>query len=112
MTEIDFSDPYWGDYSGVGPGWHQIVLDLDKKLREVVPGFQWAQVKEKFGGLRAYTFVEGASEKIIRQVLDLTDAAEAQAWKTCERCGQPGRLREDRSWLLTLCDECDSVGKP
>ncbi|MGL6236121.1 MAG: hypothetical protein ACRC20_12345 [Segniliparus sp.] len=113
MTEIDFTDPYWGSYSDVGPGWHGIVLELDKKLREEAPGFRWSQIKEKFGGLRAYLFFgEDTPDEVRERAHQLTDAAEEQAWKTCEKCGEPGRMRKEHAWGRTLCDTCDSESKP
>jgi len=24
----------------------------------------------------------------------------------CEKCGQPGKLREELEWISTLCDTC------
>jgi len=61
--------------------------------------FEVLQVKEKFGGLRFY--VNCRRNEAIRQRIGI--AAE-ESFRTCEVCGQPGRLREDR-WIKTLCDE-------
>lgn len=33
---------------------------------------------------------------------------ENRAVHTCEQCGKPGTLRTDRSWLQTLCEDCNS----
>jgi hypothetical protein len=80
----------------VGPGWAKILDKLyDVKPRSVYV----AQVKEKFGGLRFY--VGSASEEFF----DAIDAAEEESYKTCEQCGEPGELREDLSWILTLCEK-------
>lgn len=58
------------------------------------------QVKEKFGGLRFYTY--GGD--------DITNAfisfAESMSMKICETCGQPGKQQGDRGWIHTACDPC------
>jgi hypothetical protein len=57
------------------------------------------QVKEKFGGLRFY--IEGGSDAVFA----LIDKAEALSERTCETCGEPGKLR-GKGWVSTLCDAC------
>lgn len=97
--------PPWRTVS-VGEGWYPIVLELDKSLRLVAPDYKVLQVKEKFGGLRYYTtFPAGDYMELKDRVNPLMRAAESKAGRTCEECGQPGRLRDDRRWLRTLCDE-------
>lgn len=58
-----------------------------------------AQVKEKFGGLRFY--VDGGDT----YVHSIIDFAEALSFRICEDCGNAGKLRDDRPWYRTLCDE-------
>jgi hypothetical protein len=84
----------------VGPGWYDLVIDLDTQIREIDPGYTIAQIKEKFGGLRFYLGTEPAHAD---QVNALLEAAERKASQTCEECGQPGSLR-NAGWLKTLCD--------
>ena len=80
----------------VGKGWSKIL----DKLYDVKPRSVYVmQVKEKFGGLRFY--VGGAS----REFFDAIDAAEKESYLTCEICGEPGKLRQDLGWLLTLCEK-------
>lgn len=57
-----------------------------------------AQIKEKFGQLRFY--YDGGDD----YVSGLVTMAENWADKTCEKCGQPGKLRHG-GWIKTLCDE-------
>ena len=54
--------------------------------------YSFAQVKEKFGGLRVYMnqTTPGIDEAI--------DAATEQASTTCEKCGKKGSLREHGWW--------------
>ena len=67
--------------------------------------FEVLQVKEKFGGLRFY--VNCRKEEAIRQRIG---AAAEESFRTCEVCGQPGKLRED-GWIKTLCDLHDASAR-
>jgi hypothetical protein len=60
------------------------------------------QVKEKFGGLRFYI---NSSDAFIYGAIDM---AEKMSYRICEDCGRSGKSRNDRSWILTLCDECNA----
>jgi WXG100 family type VII secretion target len=93
----------------VGRGWWPTVARLERRLRESVPGFEgFAEVKTKFGGLRAYPdFADDTPGEARRRAYLLVEAAAERCAAVCEKCGLPGRLREDRAWILTLCDECD-----
>jgi hypothetical protein len=70
--------------------------------RETGHQFEVLQVKEKFGGLRIH--VKHANDAIRERI----EVAQEEAYRTCEVCGQPGRLREG-NWIKTLCDEHASV---
>jgi len=115
-----FQQPYGGFC--VGEGWWPILVALcdniqqhidlreqyreyllenskgDKALPEAVPQVLVAQIKEKFGGLRFY--YDGGDDYI----RGLVHMAESWASKTCETCGQPGKLRGG-GWLHTACEE-------
>lgn len=56
------------------------------------------QVKEKYGTLRFYVY--GADEYIDGMI----HMAEGISARTCETCGNPGKIR-DGGWIRTLCDE-------
>jgi hypothetical protein len=62
--------------------------------------FKFAQIKEKFGGLRIYN--DGYSDDYIHGVIDM---AEAMSYKTCEVTGRPGFLCKKGTWVKTLCLE-------
>ena len=84
-----------------GDGWFDLEWKLCESLEAegVGPAYNLFQIKEKFGGLRWYA--EGGNEAsniLVRE-------AEKEADKTCEKCGQPGKLRPG-GWVMTLCDEC------
>ena len=83
--------------------WGLIYLeDLNEVLEkhDIVDKFRFSQVKEKFGGLRAYNF--GQPEE--------WDSHE-RAWEyisehTCVKCGKfPSKMRYD-SWISPWCDKC------
>jgi formylmethanofuran dehydrogenase subunit E len=40
---------------------------------------------------------------------DIVDKAEIESSHTCERCGEVGKTRTNRSWLVTLCDKCEKI---
>jgi hypothetical protein len=92
-----------------GDGWFNLINDLckniqnelnkrsNKKLKEE---FKVNQIKEKFGGLRFYTYCDN------EQIHKLIDIAETLSFKTCECCGRKGKLCNVEGWLTTLCGDC------
>jgi hypothetical protein len=62
-----------------------------------------AQIKEKFGGLRFYINGE-LPEELQAQV---ARAERETSYKICEKCGQPGTLRQG-GWVHTYCDACET----
>jgi hypothetical protein len=85
----------------VGPGWCGIVHRLVADLLELGWDGEVFQVKEKFGGLRFY--IRDSTPAMSNRIF----MAEGQSYRTCEQCGEPGVIRGDRSWILTLCDTCN-----
>jgi hypothetical protein len=83
-------------YDQVGKGWHPL---LDKIFAILPEDAVVLQVKEKFGGLRFY--VDYVDEK----VLDFIDEVEAESFKICEVCGQPGECKPIGGWYQTLCPQ-------
>jgi len=84
---------------GCGDGWYHILLGLSQALEELDEDINVVQVKEKLGTLRFY--VEGASEI----AHDLIDQAEAMSAKTCEVCGEPGKLKRRDGWISVACSK-------
>ena len=102
-----FPEMYSNVYCGCDhpPGWDGLVwnlrtiiyiFDQDDQLRV-------AQTKEKFGGLRFY--VDDIPEECHEIIEGAIWQTERTSFKTCQDCGEPGRVR-DGGWVLTLCDEC------
>lgn len=80
--EKDESVPIWED-------------ELSQALEELPTILQ---VKEKFGSLRFY--ISGGTE-IMQHYIDF---ATALSNHTCEKCGSPGKSRND-GWIKVLCDK-------
>lgn len=87
--------------TATGPGWRPLLERLLKKLDALGWDGEVAQVKQKFGTLRFYI---GAGSD---EIYDAISEAERESAKTCEDCGEPGKLRTKRYWLETLCDDCE-----
>lgn len=84
-----------------GNGWLESFYNLCRELLvEVKSDFQWAQLKEKFGGARCY--YQGS---ITPYGSKLIHYFEGDMESVCEVCGKPGTLRTD-GWYMALCDEC------
>ncbi len=89
-----------------GDGWYTLIDSLCGMIEHHLkynappdaPPVVALQIKEKFGTLRFY--VSGGDT--------VTDSfiqfAEYFSGKVCEQCGNPGKIRDDMSWLTTLCD--------
>jgi len=91
-----------------GDGWFDIVWRLCTNLEPLVAkleeqrgeSFEVLAVKEEFGGLRFYV------NQYTAAIMQRIKAAELEAFRTCEICGQPGRLRRKGTRLRTLCEHC------
>jgi len=96
----------WGDEAPVidcGPGWDELLLNLDDELMKIAPDYTILQVKEKFGTLRFYASCpEGTN---FTKFDGLITTAELASAITCERCGRPGTLRNRNGWYKTLCEK-------
>lgn len=89
-----------------GDGWFKLLWEMSEKLAalkqdEIVA----AQIKEKYGTLRAYFdfgfYVEGKYS----EARDIINQYEWASSEICEDCGAAGRER-DGGWVRTLCDDC------
>ena len=104
VLPLDDSTPVVIDTEPVVPlGWEAIVDALRRDLAELDPELRVEQVKQKFGGLRVY--VAAGDPAVAAAVRERITEAESASERTCEQCGRPGRLRTDRPWATTLCDE-------
>lgn len=99
----------WGKSIDTGPGWYPLLVELDRQLVAIDPDYVVHQVKEKFGGLRFYYGTDRGD--LSAQMDELVQAAEQRAAVTCEECGQPGTVHQNRAgWVRTLCPACAAGG--
>jgi hypothetical protein len=102
-------------YIGCDNGWYNLLdkgcyliqnrLEYLKKIGQPL-SFAWTQIKEKFGGLRAYNY---GSDEYIKGVVD---TIESLSYNVCEVSGQKGQLRTKKlidgepvmAWIKTLSD--------
>lgn len=90
----------------VGEGWWPIVNALHSTIEALAPGTKILQIKEKFGGLRYYYSLPDDTPDLVRTTAHvMVEAAEALSYRTCEWCGEPGSLRNQHHWYVTLCDK-------
>ncbi|MEU8344337.1 hypothetical protein SAMN05443665_1026111 [Actinomadura meyerae] len=107
--------PEYLDY--VGAGWREILLRAHAELREVLPNYRVAQVKEKWGmldiNLGAYvdpvTGEFGISRELGERVGAILRSAQEESRRTCEVCGRPG-TETGRGWIKTLCPDHGGQG--
>jgi len=104
MTNDELKANYPNVYKDLecGPGWNALigeVFAIAESHLSKMPGFKFAQIKEKFGGLRMY-FDEGDD-----YIAGAVRLAESVSFRTCEVTGKPGRLFKRGGWVRTLCDE-------
>lgn len=106
-------------YPECGPGWYDIIdslfIAIEDVLDESVHAYKnidrllrVGQIKEKFGGLRVHLdYGDDITDSEYARMEEAIEKAEGESIRTCENCGKPGRLRVDRGWMRTLCDECE-----
>lgn len=79
-------------------GWFQLVWEVSEKLAAL--NVVAKQVKQKLGLLVIYI------DRYDAETREILAEAKERSSKTCEKCGKDGILREELSWLKTLCDTC------
>ncbi len=95
-------------YSCVGEGWESLLDEIFEAVGDTPIVIH--QVKEKFGGLRFYysfSMTEGPIfEDEMDKIENVIEEIEEKSYTVCEYCGSSGSLRNDLSWIKTLCDKC------
>lgn len=97
-----------------GDGWFDIIWKLSERLEKMIVEYKRnhkedpkppraSQVKEKFGALCFY--MSHYPEGMYDEITNLINEAQVKSHKTCEKCGRPGKLRNERRWIRTLCEE-------
>lgn len=89
-------------------GWGKLIEETCHEVEKLLDekqalAFRFIQIKEKFGGLRMYTNLDG-----IPKVFELMLKKEKESYNICEHCGAspaiaaPGKT----GWIKTLCETC------
>ena len=91
-----------------GPGWTNPIWEMHRRLMWVDSGVQYAQIKEKWGGLRVYLEHSNTRSQVATDIMDdIIESAERQCARLCEVCGAAGEQRHNGGWYKTLCDQHD-----
>jgi hypothetical protein len=107
-AELRHDFPGWFDVNfGCHGGWSDLTRAMAEWLWELgMPkGFHFLQIKEKFGGLRAYASVRTLTTEQMHIVRERIDACEAASYGICEKCGEPGHPRRKDGIYQTSCDQ-------
>jgi hypothetical protein len=100
---------YW---DGCNDGWFFLIDFLctkiiDYKEKNNKKNLKIEQIKQKFGAMRCYVNF-GEEENI--ELYNIIRVVELMASKTCEFCGQFGKLKKVKNnWLVTSCDNCFKI---
>ncbi|MEY9198411.1 hypothetical protein ABIA16_003527 [Sinorhizobium fredii] len=102
--EVDFA---------VENGWLPLIAASLQAIETCLEKHGWTakakvkQIKEKFGGLRIYVRPKNMSahfpKALATDLLAIRDQAESRSMKTCELCGDPGKLDNFGGYYQTLC---------
>jgi hypothetical protein len=94
-------------YDGVGDGWYPSLKKICDKIRETNMARPLdeqiiiVQVKEKFAGLRVYTYP--ADQELRSFIADV----ENETFHICEQCGAEGIETTKQGWRqVALCPDC------
>lgn len=87
----------------VGPGWSELLDELDAELYAADPDYKTLQVKEKFGLLRVY--LDGPFREDLYAIIG---KYEQESSITCQECGGVGTIRSP-GWIRVHCDPCEAA---
>ena len=110
---IDADDEYWFD--DIPEGWvksfgAQMCDELMEALGEYVDDFIIAQVKEKYGSLRAHWYWKDhnddeAHKDIADKIYKILHKYEDISFHTCVTCGKPS-TKFTHGWVTPVCESC------
>lgn len=96
--------PGWPPLVDVSAGWHHLLVELDRTLATIAPGYLIHQVKQKFGSLSFYAAPSEDPYDYNEEFQAAIRAAEWRSIETCEECGAPAKQYVIRMWVIALCD--------
>jgi hypothetical protein len=90
-------------------GWFDLVYKTSSKLEKLIQEYKRNnpddpkpprafQVKQKFGALVIYM------SHYTDEMRDVIDEAEVKSHRTCEKCGCAGKVRDDKRFVQSLCE--------
>lgn len=104
-------------YKEFGDGWNDLIIKLCEEILKIpfCDCIEVVQIKSKFGGLRFYydisfeslpedTINDKIANKVYEKINKLISEAEEKSYKTCEVCGNPGKVNS-KGWVTVLCEE-------
>jgi len=75
---------------GCGPGWFPLIIETDRRLSDLDPGYQVVQLKAKWGELRYYIQTSpSAPDETRGEMFNVTKQALERSRHICEHCGGP-----------------------
>ena len=95
-------------YPRVGDGWRSLVGLTIRRLSDAIAAHPKAvlritSIEQKYGSLRILYSGSGIPAAAVDAIENVLTMAEAVSEHTCELCGSPGRLFEDRGMLGARC---------
>lgn len=93
----------WPPILEVSAGWYSLLVDLDRSLATIAPGYVVTQIKSKFGSLRFYAEPSEDPYAYSEEFQEAIGAAERRSSETCEECGAPAGQYAIGMWVSTLC---------
>jgi hypothetical protein len=115
---MDWRDELKSKYCGLmadcrGPacldGWRVPIEEAVAQIAVLVPHARISQIEQKLGGLRVC--IQDVPDHLFGRVDAIVQEAAERAWRTCETCGAPGRLYDEKG-VLAACCERHAVGRP
>jgi hypothetical protein len=124
MTKEGFMEKYkdrifYGNESKINPlalygiacgeGWIPLIDECAEELCEVDPQeeIKFVQIKEKFGSLRFYIWVDMKDAKeLYTKAREIIQKYEMEASTTCEQCNKPSNLQTINGYMYNVCDSC------
>ena len=96
----------------IPPGWENLARKMIQECEAINPSYQIADMKEKWGELRVYSFIKDYNDNdwlIPSHNDEEIDKIEIkyieQSSKTCCICGKPA-TKISTGWICPYCDDC------
>lgn len=104
--------PIHPEYAEYPPGWRHLIENLLFRITglELGPDFSITQIKEKMGGLRVYSTLDG-NPGMVQSAMTLITQSVIQARRTCVACSArvdaDNDIAVDRSFICgPMCGDC------